>query len=402
MLDLPMKMRAVLCQSEQDADALRSAGVRSAVVVSSPEQALGSDGNINPRLAVYSDFVLVYPETHADLRDQIAVRLGDVRCRWVALPEQSISVHHALADHGTAAVADCVKTARPMWTEEVSRLSDIPEAPDVMTFQTGIHGLDKIGIRIVRPMFWPIIGPYASGKSILARQLVANFWKHHGWRTMLTVFEEKVKPRMRRDFRRHFCSHAHSFMTAEDDIKADAEIEKALMFLRRPRRERMDADRLFDRIEYACRVYGLDVVMIDPVNEIDHQVGKGESKTDYMGRFMMNLKTLADDYNLIVMVLAHPPKDGTAMRNSKSKIYTLNDGADTAHYGNKADMGWCVWRPFRDLGDGSPAPTYLNIDKTKDHDTMGKPTLATLRLDGCAFRVEKSGFEAYAEIAGDQ
>ncbi len=31
----------------------------------------------------------------------------------------------------------------------------------------------------------------------------------------------------------------------------------------------------------------------------------------------------------------------------------------------------------------------------------GKPTLATLRLDGCAFRVEKSGFEAYAEIAGE-
>ena len=37
--------------------------------------------------------------------------------------------------------------------------------------------------------------------------------------------------------------------------------------------------------------------MIDPVNEIDHQVPRGESKTDYMGKFIMRLKALADDYS---------------------------------------------------------------------------------------------------------
>ncbi|WP_299477048.1 AAA family ATPase [uncultured Paracoccus sp.] len=401
MLDRPQKLRAIICGSAGDAESLRASGYRSIKVISSPEQTLGSDGELDPSLAMFTEFVLVYSEAAADLRDQIAVRLGDVRCRWAELPEQSPSVRQTHADYGTDAIVTAVNTARPMWTDEISRLSDIPEAPDAQTYETGIRGLDEIGIRMVRPMFWPIIGPYGSGKSILARQLAANFWKLHGWRTLVTVFEEKVKPRMRRDFRRHFCDHAHSIMTDEDEARADLEIEKALMFLRRPRRERLDAGRLFDRIEYACRVYGLDVVMIDPVNEIDHQVGRGESKTDYMGRFMMDLKALADDYGLIVMLLAHPPKDGTASRNSKGKIYTLNDGADTAHYGNKADMGWTVWRPFRDLGTGATAPTYLNIDKTKDHEIMGKPTLATLHLKGCSFVVGKTGFEAYAEIAGD-
>ena len=65
---------------------------------------------------------------------------------------------------------------------------------------------------------------------------------------------------------------------------------KCAVFLRRKRNTVLDLERLLDRIEFAVRVYGVKVVAIDPVNEIDHQVPKGESKTDYMGRFIMRLK----------------------------------------------------------------------------------------------------------------
>ena len=48
--------------------------------------------------------------------------------------------------------------------------------------------------------------------------------------------------------------------------------------------------------------------------------------------------------------------------------------APQGFWGNKADIGWCVWRDLT-------GPTYLHIDKLKDHETMGKPTLAALHLD---------------------
>jgi twinkle protein len=159
----------------------------------------------------------------------------------------------------------------------------------------------------------------------------------------------------------------------------------------------LDLNQLLDRLEFAVRVHGVRVIAIDPVNEIDHQVPKNESKTDYMGRFIMTLKQLADDHGLLVICCAHPPKDGVEKRLAKRSVLTLNDGADTAHYGNKSDIGWCIWR--RDLSDG--APTYLNIDKLKDHESLGKPTLAALVLDQRkgAFVVARTGYDVLGKEA---
>jgi hypothetical protein len=168
------------------------------------------------------------------------------------------------------------------------------------------------------------------------------------------------------------------------------------VFLRRKRNVTLDLDRLLNRIEFAVRVYGLKVIAIDPVNEIDHVVPKGENKTDYMGRFIMKLKMLADDYGLLMIVCAHPPKDGVEKRLSRSGVLTLNDGADTAHWGNKADIGFCVWRNL----DG---PTYLHGDKLKDHETMGKPFLAELLYDEVSngFNVGRMGYDILTGGGGD-
>jgi hypothetical protein len=78
----------------------------------------------------------------------------------------------------------------------------------------------------------------------------------------------------------------------------------------------------------------------------------------------------------------------------RDKVLTLNDGADTAHWGNKADIGLCVWRSL----DG---PTYLHGDKLKDHETMGSPFLAEMVLNPAmnSFRVKRMGYEILAEAA---
>src|SRR5205085_7121116 len=124
-----------------------------------------------------------------------------------------------------------------------------------------------------------IIGPYGSGKSVLLRQLLVKLRKLHGWRCLLTSFEEKIKPRYHRDLRRHFLDCRIQDADDGDIAKADAAIEDGFRFLLRKRNTVLDLERLIDRIEFAVRVHGVKVVAIDPVNEIDHQVPKGESKT---------------------------------------------------------------------------------------------------------------------------
>lgn len=403
-----MKMRLAMCSTEHDQRALNEAGVRSVRVVQKIEDIYrfnqaAAEYQIDDTLDYFSEFILAFGEGEEQLRDDIAVRLGDTKCRWVRWPD-GVSSAADFLDTDPTDLANLVQTARPMWTDEICTIDDIPEPGVEKTYKTGFPELDAHGLRLVRPAFMPVIGPYASGKSVLLRQLSVNLYRLHGWRSLITSFEEKVKPRFQRDLRRHLIGRQNGGNNVkgfpvkpwsdEDVTKADAEIRQAFRFLRRKRNTVLDLDRLVNRIEYAVKVYGTEVVIIDPVNEIDHQVPRGESKTDYMGKFIMRLKQLADDYSLLMIVAAHPPKDGVEKRLAKNGLLTLNDGADTAHYGNKADMGWCVWRNI----DG---PTLLHVDKVKDHETCGKPTLVELVLDEGmnAFRENRIGFEILGDDA---
>lgn len=375
----PAPLQLVICGSDADAAAIRATGLKSVRVVSRAEQVFTRTGpesfELDPTLGLFGSFVLAFPVAQADLRDELAMRLGDVRCRWVDFTDDVPSPSAMLTHLGSVELNNALVAAKPMWTDEICRMSDVPDSGPEQVFEHGIPGIDALDIRLTRPAFMPVIGPYGSGKSVLLRQLSVGLWRKHGWRTLLTSFEEKIKPRFQRDLRRHMIAKPMSQWTAEDEARADLEIDQAFRFLRRKRGDILNLDRLMNRIEYAVKVYGVDVVIIDPVNELDHEVPKHMSKTDYMGQFIMALKALADDYNLLMIVAAHPPKDGVEKRLAKGKLLTINDGADTAHYGNKADIGWAVWRPSMD------GPTLLHIDKIKDHETMGKPTLMELVLD---------------------
>lgn len=396
----------ILVENEADEALFNAAGFRSTRIARTEESVCETVNGQSVTIRSFEFFTkIIVAVRDPELRDGLAVRVGDLRCRWIDWATLS-KTHPEALRHAVA-------VAKPMWTDEVCLMSDIPESGPMRGYETGIRLIDEHGFRLVRPAFMPIIGPYGSGKSVLIRQLACNLYRLHGWRCLITAFEEKVKPRYIRDLRAHLIGEEdidpdgelrwtpkfQALWTEADIAKADAKIEEGFRFLRRKRNSVLDVERLIDRIEYAVRIYGVEVVIVDPVNEIDHQVPPGMSKTDYMGSFMMRLKQLADDYQLLMVVCAHPPKEGVSKRSDKTKLLTLNDGADTAHYGNEADIGWCVWRPG--LDDNSP--TYLHIDKLKDHDVMGRPTLAKLVLDRGAgrFNCVRIGYEdVLGELVG--
>lgn len=374
------KSPLVLVFGQDMADECRAQGLRHVRNVASPNALLDHEGRLLPEIQFWDEFVILTTPGHEDIRDTIAVNLGDERCRWAYFPDEVQNIPAV------------VMGARRMWTDEIARIDDIPDPGPLAVYETGFPELDQYGLRITTPAFVPVIGPYGSGKSVFLRQLLVNLWRLHGWRFLITSFEEKVKPRFQRDLRRHLIGKVEATWTEQDVERADAEIRRAAVFFRRKRNTVLDADRLLDRIDYAVRVYGIRVVAIDPFNEIDHVVPKGMSKTDYVGAFIMKLKQLADDHNLLMIVALHPPKDGVEKRLQKNGILTLNDGADSANWGNKADMGFCMWRNVN-------GPTLLHIDKVKDHETMGRPNLCEMIHDPAfnRFRVGRIGYD----ILGD-
>ena len=195
----------VLCASEREAERFRSIDHKSVRVVQTVEDLYRYGDNSGERTIdealthEWIDFVLAFAEGQEQLRDDVAVRLGDTRCRWIRWPRDAVSA----TDVHNIDLANLIQTARPMWTDEICTIDDIPEPGVEKLYETGLGALDAHGFRLVRPAFMPVIGPYGSGKSVLLRQLAVNFWNLHGWRTLITSFEEKVKPRFQRDLRRH-------------------------------------------------------------------------------------------------------------------------------------------------------------------------------------------------------
>lgn len=148
--------------------------------------------------------MILVPAGGEDLGDTIAINLGDDRCRWAYVPDDPADLNNAIL------------SASAMWTDEISTIDDIPEPGPIETYRSGFHALDEHGFRITTPAFVPVIGPYGSGKSVFLRQLLVNLWRLHGFKFLLTSFEEKVKPRFQRDLRRNLIGKPMEAWTDED------------------------------------------------------------------------------------------------------------------------------------------------------------------------------------------
>jgi len=358
----------------------------------------GSD-ELLPDIAKFQRFVIATDGDAKGIqcRDALAIRLGDEKCRWVEYPAGTKDLNDQTIVHGPVKgceiIRELITNAKPMWTDEVCRMSDVPDQGEEPRYRLGISELDSHGMRITLPALMVLLGPYGSGKSVLLRQLLCSLWQMHGWPAALTSFEERIKPRYQRDFRRNLIGRASipdRPWTAEEIAAADEEIDRGFVFMQRAKRKVFDTDTFLDRAEYAMRVYGVKVIAIDPFNELRLNVPDGKSRTDYIGDFMMEFKDLCDDYQALGIIAGHVSKASAEKRLSKGSILTLNDGEDSRHWGGKADIGWCVWRDI----DG---PTWLHIDKVKDHETMGRPTLAKLELNRALnqFAVKGLGYDLF-------
>jgi hypothetical protein len=170
------KLQIILCQSDEDALALREAGFKSIRVIKRVEDlyrfsSASREYELDSSLTVFDAAVLAYPPASAGLRDDVAMRLGDVKCTWAEFPTECSTPALLAAAEGPAALHNAIVAAKPMWTDEVCRMSDVPEPAPEVVYETGLPALDRHGFRIVRPAFWVLIGPYGSGKSVLFASL---------------------------------------------------------------------------------------------------------------------------------------------------------------------------------------------------------------------------------------
>jgi RecA-family ATPase len=89
-------------------------------------------------------------------------------------------------------------------------------------------------------------------------------------------------------------------------------------------------DWMLDRMEVAVVRHGVQVIVIDPWNEMDHTRARDETMTEYVGRAIKALKRFARKFQVHLIVIAHPTKSPrTATASTGCRPSTTSPTAPT-------------------------------------------------------------------------
>ena len=88
---------------------------------------------------------------------------------------------------------------------------------------------------------------------------------------------------------------------------------------------------------------GINVLVIDPYNRIEHQIPAGMSETHYISSFYDKIGNFAKRKNVMVILVAHPTKMKKDA-SGKFEVPNLYDISGSANFFNKTDFGFVVYR----------------------------------------------------------
>jgi twinkle protein len=188
-----------------------------------------------------------------------------------------------------------------------------------------------------------VTGTAGSGKSTWVNQLVAQMSILHGLTVGIASFEMRINP-----FVTEVLLNTYRDM-GNNISKIDDWLEDSFVFIApEPDKEnfQFNIDWLIEKASAAVIRYGIRILVVDPWNEVEHAVLPRENHSDYIGRAIRALKRFGREFDVLVIIVAHPAKYGA--QKAPSDI-TLYDISDSAHFANKADFGVVIARSGGDF-----------------------------------------------------
>lgn len=322
------------------------------------------------------------------LAEEIVRRLHRVRCLFIDYPEGCKDLNDVLLKHGPERIINVLKEAKPYAIGGVYKFSELPPEPDLVPLSTGWRRLDAF-LSPCFPAFMVVTGVPGAGKTVWVNQLVAQMSILHGVGVAICSFEMRIKPCV-----------SEVLLNTYEELRPGGGgsdwLEDNFVFIApEPGGEptgggvggyganpagNFDIEWLLDKAEIAVIRYGIRILVIDPWNEIEHAMRRYENLSQYIGNTLRAFKRFAKEFEVLVILVAHPSKGGAAKAKVKSiqkdsygnmqEIITndieLMDISDSAHFANKADFGVVIHR----VGDSNEA--HIFIRKVRDQGRTGK------------------------------
>ena len=314
-----------------------------------------------------------------NLMNDLAIRLGKHRCKWVRYPVGCKDLNDALQKYGERGVVETLSRAQWVKVAGVYRMSELPPMVSATPYPIGIVGLDK-HYKIRLGDFAVITGIPSHGKTSLVNEIVGRMALDYGWTIAVASFEQKPQTDHKRNLRTFYNRKTAKWQTAEELERADRWIEQFFAFIVPDEDEDADLAWVLERCAVAIVQYGAKIIVIDPWNEMDHVRPADMTLTEYTGYAIKQFRKLASKYQVHVIVCAHPTKLQRG-KDGKLPIPTLYDISDSAHWAGKSDVGVIVYREDK-------SHTIIRVQKTK-YDEIGDPgdLRATFLRDQARFEI---------------
>lgn len=313
------------------------------------------------------------------LRDDLALRLGRARCKWLAYPKETKDLCDVLSRYAERGVTETMVRAAWLAVSGVYRLSELPPLTAVEALATGFPGLDNhYKMRIGD--FCVVTGTPGKGKTTFLRDLSARMTVH-GWKTVMASFEAVPQLDHKRALRTWYNTSLVINQTDERIAAADKWIDEYFRFVVPEEDDDITLDWLIERISSAALRDHVKLAIIDPWNEMDHERPRDMTMTEYIGIALRRLKRMARKLGVHLIVAAHPAKQ-QRNRDGKYPTPTLYDISDSAMWYNRADVGIVVERGAENL-------STIHVQKVRFHDQIGTPGDIDVRFDR-----QRGSFEA--------
>ena len=319
------------------------------------------------------------------LAAELVRRFSAARCMFVTYPTAPVvqlegrtrpckDLNEVLTHFGKEAVTGLLNAAKPYPIKGVYKLSDFPPAPNLETYSIGMGALDE-HIKLFMGEFMVVTGIPGHGKSSLVTNILISLAERYGLRSAIFSPEMPVMTQYRDKFRRIRNRGVPRDQREEDE--ADAFINEYFRFIDAGRDDENDVemslDWVIERAVDAVIRDNVNILVIDPWNEVEHCKGRDESMTEYIGRGIRALKSFARRRNVIVIVVAHPTKD--VQEKGKGRMPTPYDVDGSAHWYNKPDHILIVHRP-----DETGNVTQARVAKVRFEET-GSKAMVNLQFD---------------------
>lgn len=367
----------IIVEGEPDLWAAEQAGFTRVVSVpdGAPAEALGEDDSgakysyvrdAEPAMRDIKEIILCTDgdQPGINLMNDLAIRLGKARCKWVIYPKGCKDLGDALRLYGEKGVQETIRRARWVRVDGVYRMSELPPLANAVPHDPGMGELGS-HYKLRLGDFAVVTGIPGHGKTTWVTDLCCRMVEIHGWDVAFAAFE--TRPQI--DHRRMLSTWLHrkqpAWQSAEERYEAASWIDRHFSFICPSDDDSATLPWLLEKAAVAVVRFGAKIVVVDPWNEMDHERPDGVSLTEYTGIAIKEFRRFAKKYNVHLIVVAHPTKmakekDGTAPMPS------MYDISDSAHWANKADVGVIIHRK-------NEVQTVIRVAKSRYHEEIGKP-----------------------------